>query len=663
MDNGVPHSATDVRDMIMGILSAPENTADPDRWLSLISTKRDPEIDEQLTSLKEKIKHNIIETPLTEQDLEKRLTDLRQHMAKQNIDGFLVPRSDEFQGEYVPARAERLAWITGFTGSAGSAIILKESAAFFTDGRYTIDAKANVPASLFNICSISPNQGDVPTIQPTDWISKNLSPGGVLAYDPWLHTKSQITDYNNAAELASGSLEPCTKNPLDLAWLNQPPPPLSLTVEHPLAFSGETSRKKRTDLAVHLVRKKCDAVVLTLPEDIAWLLNIRGNDVPCTPLPLCFAIAFKDKTVQLFINIEKMAPGLMHSLGASVRTFPIEKFESALADLGREGNAVSVDPTKTAMAVFQILDEHKALIIEEPSPCQLPKACKNKIEVAGTIAAHIRDGVSLCRFLARLSKQDFIEKHSELSAATILEEYRSTNDYFRGLSFDTISGMGSNGAIVHYRVTPKTDKSLTDGEIYLVDSGAQYLDGTTDVTRTVALKTPSDEMKDRFTRVLKGHIQVALSVFDMGTAGDALDKKARASLKVVGLDFAHGTGHGVGSYLSVHEGPQGISPRAKTPFEPGMIVSNEPGYYKEGAYGIRIENLVVVQSTNEGKLKFKTLTMAPIDANLIDTRLLDDEEIAWINDYHDTVKKKIGPLLQKTDPAAAAWLIKATKAL
>lgn len=670
-DAGSDKTASDIRDLLAGVQAAPADIADPDRWIALAAGSNDnEELREQLKALQSTIKRVPDDGQgADEQAVTARVHDIRDELKKQGVNGFIVPRADEFQGEYVPARAERLAWATGFTGSAGSAVILDEKAGFFTDGRYTLQARAQVPAAVYDICSISKNQDPTPTISPTEWVEQNLPRGAKLGFDPWLHTANQVKGFEEAAQKAGGTLVPVDTNPLDAAWTDQPAAPISPVVEHPMAYAGKSSADKRAELGATLKQKNADAFAVTLPEDVAWLLNIRGGDVPCTPLPLSFAIAHDDGTVDLYIDRRKLSPGLEQTLGSDVRIHDLEEFQNGLETLGKAGKTVLLDPDKSPVGAQYVIEDAGGTVQHGTDPIQLPKAQKNATEVQGTIDAHIRDGVALTRFLARLGEQGAAAKYSEIGAADLLQSYREENEKFRGLSFDTISGAGGNGAIIHYRVTEKTDAPLTAGPVYLVDSGAQYLDGTTDVTRTVAMDNVTDEMKENFTRVLKGHIQVAKTIFPEGTDGIGLDEKARKALQDVGLDFAHGTGHGVGSYLSVHEGPCGIHPRAKTPLEPGMIVSNEPGFYKEGEYGIRIESLVVVEDTgktdDDGKklYGFRTLTMAPIDPNLIEPSLLDDDELEWLNEYHEKVRNTLLPELQKKDPDAADWLKEVTKPL
>lgn len=661
---GEKRSIAEVKETLKGINAAPADLGEPLRWVKLFSTGGSAEIIQQLSALKEQLAAN-------QNDLKQnKLADLRAEMAARGVEGFFVPRADEFQGEYVPSRAERLAWVANFTGSAGFAVVLKEKAAFFTDGRYTLQANSQVDKNSFEICSVSEKQDPIPTITPTEWIEKNLPRGAKFGIDPWVHTPNDMKRIKDAVEKAGGTLVLLDSNPLDAAWKNQPPAPLAPVVPQPLKFAGKSSDDKRDDIAGVLQAKSVDALAITLPEEICWLLNIRGGDVPCTPFALSYAIAHKDGTVDWFIDQRKVTEETKQWIGSDVRLHDLNLFADTLGDLASTAKKIWIDPGSAPVKAEEIVKASGGSVHSEKSPLQLMKAKKNDVEIAGTIAAHIRDGVAVTRFLSAILDQGAAAKHTELSSSDLLQKIREEGENFRGLSFDTISGAGGNGAIVHYRSSPETNKPLLSGPIYLVDSGAQYFDGTTDITRTVAVDNVTAEMKDHFTRVLKGHIQVAMSVFPEGTVGKELDDKARAALKEVGLDYAHGTGHGVGSYLSVHEGPCGISPRSTTvPFEPGMIVSNEPGYYKEGAYGIRIENLVTVIDTGKtddnGKklLGFKTLTMAPIDRNLIEPTLLTDAELKWLNDYHAEVKTTLLPLVQKVDAKAAAFLEEATKPL
>ena len=653
-----------IKSLIRGIGAAPEDMGAPDRWLMLVPGSSDPARAAQFRTFKDLVALTQSQLDLSgpPAEIEGRVAALRAEMKKLGINGFVVPRGDEFQGEYVPAAAERLARATGFTGSAGSAIILDASAAFFTDGRYTLQAREQVPASVFTICSTAPDQMPTPTITPAQWIEQNLPRGAKLGFDPWLHTPSDVKYLEAAVAKAGGTLVPVSTNPLDASWPDRPARPISPAVAHPLEYTGMESAQKRALLATELKRQSAGACVLTLPEDIAWLLNIRGNDVPCTPFVLSYAVAHQDCSLDLFIDRRKLAPGLEAHLGPQVRIHDIEGFVPALGLLGQSSLRVLIDPIRTPARVETALGNSGAIVVYGEDPCQLPKAIKNPVEIQGMINAHVRDGAALTRFLAIACDPDGAARLDELSAAETVRKFRAENEKFRGLSFESIAGAGGNGAIVHYRSTDKTNRPLTSGPVFLLDSGAQYLDGTTDVTRAMAVGAVTPEMKENFTRVLIGHIRLASHVFPQGTTGDVLDKLARSSLKEKDLDYAHGTGHGVGCHLSVHEGPCGISPRStKVPLQAGMVISNEPGYYKTGEYGIRIENLVLVEDAGQGMLKFKTLTMAPIDRKLIEASLMTDDELKWLNDYHAEVRRNLLPLLGDKDPKAASFLAEATE--
>jgi Xaa-Pro aminopeptidase len=649
---GSPYDLAQLRDLVAGVLAAPPGY-EPDAWAALVVPEPTPALTRQLHAFAATLPHAGGTPPGAAED---RLRRLRTELARRGVDGFLVPRADEHQGEYVPRRADRLAWLTGFTGSAGLAIVLAEQAALFVDGRYTLQAPAEADARLYAMRHI----GEEP---PARWLAETLRPGATLAYDPWLHTPGELERYRAAVERAGGKLAALPDNPLDAVWRDQPPPPLAPVVVQAQSHAGETAADKRHRLAAGLAKAGVDAAILTAPDSIAWLLNIRGGDVPHTPLALAFAILHRDARVTLFIDRRKLAPGLLEHLGNEVAVVPPGALGAALEELGKAGRQVQVDPASAAW-IFDQLGDSGARILRAADPCQLPKACKNPVELAGTRAAHRRDGAALSRFLAWLAREAPGGAVTEIAASDRLEDYRRAGEHFRDLSFPTISGAGPNGAIVHYRASAKTERRLEPGTLYLVDSGAQYLDGTTDVTRTVTIGTPSDEMRDRFTRVLRGHIALALARFPAGTSGSQLDVLARAPLWAAGLDFDHGTGHGVGSYLAVHEGPQRISklPNAQA-LLPGMIVSNEPGYYKTGAYGIRIENLVVVTPLDRSAgwerelLGFETLTLAPIDRALVVAEMLDPAERQWLDAYHARVHSEIAPLV---DAETAAWLAEVT---
>jgi Xaa-Pro aminopeptidase len=647
-----------VEALIKGVLAAPLGVGTG--WHVLVANQMTPELAGQLEALRASMaagyRDGLASADFEQLPRPERLRRLRKELTGRAFDGFIVPRADEHQGEYVPPRGQRLAWLTGFTGSAGLAIVLRDRAALFVDGRYTLQAAAQVDTGLFEIHHLI----DEP---PAQWLVAALTAAAVLAYDPWLHTPHEIERFRAAAEKAGAVLRAVSDNPLDRVWPGQPAAPIAPVVPHPERFSGESAQSKRTRLGRALQEESIAAVVLTMPESIAWLLNIRGGDVPHTPLPLSFAILRQDGAVTLFIDRRKLAPGLERHLGNQVTIEPPEGLGPALDDLAAAGVRVQVDPATAAAWVFDRLDAANAKIHRAADPCLLPKACKNAAEVDGTRAAHRRDGAALTRFLAWLASEAPKGGLCEIAASDRLEAFRRENENFRDLSFSTISGAGSNGAIVHYRAMPETEKRLEPGTLYLLDSGAQYLDGTTDVTRTIAIGEPTQEMRDRFTRVLKGHIALALARFPKGTTGTQLDGFARRALWQEGLDYDHGTGHGVGSYLGVHEGPQRISKAVNgQALLPGMIVSNEPGYYKTGAYGIRIENLVLVQPSEAAAeremLGFETLTLAPIDRNLIDPSLLEDEEIDWLDEYHQRVRETLTPIV---DQATAGWLAEVTQ--
>ena len=641
-----------VRALVAGVLAATPAALESD-WMRLVAPEPSPELKSALAALAAELAGAPAPPPPGPAE---RLALLRGALRRRGVHGFLVPRADEHQGEYVPLCAQRLAWLTGFTGSAGLAIVLPASAAVFVDGRYTLQAKAEVEAALYHLRHLTEEPA-------TEWIAATLKPGEILGYDPRLHTPIEVERYRAAAEKAGGALKALEDNPLDAVWAGRPPAPLGPVVPHALSFAGAGAEAKRQTLAERLVADGVDAAVLTQPDSIAWLLNIRGADVPHTPLALAFAILNRDGTVDLFIDSRKLMPGLAEHLGNAVRLAPPAAFGEALQRLGAAHRRVLADPASAAW-VFDRLAAAGAEIHRAADPCQLPKSCKNAAELDGARRAHRRDGAALTRFLAWLAATATTGGLGEIAASDRLEQFRRDGELFRDLSFPTISGAGANGAIVHYRASPKTERRLEPGTLYLVDSGAQYLDGTTDVTRTVAIGAPSAEMRDRFTRVLKGHIALATCRFPRGTSGSQLDTLARRALWDVGLDYDHGTGHGVGSYLAVHEGPQRISKVPSTqPLLPGMIVSDEPGYYKTGAYGIRIENLVAVTSLGRGEserelLGFEVLTLAPIDRALVEPALLEPGEIAWLDAYHARVRAELAPLV---DAETRRWLDEATQ--
>ncbi|MFM2129622.1 MAG: hypothetical protein RL477_1168 [Pseudomonadota bacterium] len=643
-----------VRDLLAGVLAAPESV-DADAWMALVALRPRAELKAQLRALKACM------AARSPRDLPpaERLGALRARLTALKLDGFIVPRADAHQGEYVPASDQRLAWLTGFTGSAGWAVVLADRAALFVDGRYTLQAKGEVDAKSFSI-------QHVVRLPPARWIAANIGRGRVLGYDPWLLTPRDVARFEAACKDAGARLKALARNPLDAIWRARPAAPISPILPMPQRFAGESSAHKRAALGAALAAADTDAAVLTQPDSIAWLLNVRGADVENSPLPLSFAVLGKDGRVQMFTDPRKLAPETPKHLGAHVVVRPFAEFGAALDALGAKKRTVLADPATAPAWVFRRLSRAGASLREGADPCQMPKACKNPAELRGIRAAHARDGVAMARFLAWLAREAPKGKLTEIAASDVLEQMRAGGRHFRGLSFPTISGAGPHGAIVHYRATPATDRRLGPGEIYLLDSGAQYLDGTTDVTRTLFVgggRRPTAAMKEQFTRVLKGNIQLSMARFPAGTSGSQLDVLARRALWQAGLEYDHGTGHGVGHFLNVHEGPQRISQVPNTvALRPGMVVSNEPGYYKAGAYGIRIEHLLAVREDGKGaggrKMHaFEVLTLVPVERRLIDPKLLDAEERAWLNAYHARVLKVVGPHL---DRAERAWLQRAT---
>jgi Xaa-Pro aminopeptidase len=646
-----------LRHLVAGVVSAPRGER-PKDWMTLVAPARSPALEVQLAALEEEIAAGRpVEVAARGADRGARLAALRKELGRQKLDGVLVPRADEFQGEYVPPRAERLAWLTGFTGSAGLALALMERAAVFIDGRYTLQVRDEVDGGLYEYRHIT----DEP---PEAWLAQHLPTGSRLGYDPWLHTADGLISIREAVERRGGQLVPSERNPVDAIWTDQPAAPIAPVVVHPIQYAGREAAEKRAAIGAELEKVGIDAAVISQPASLAWLLNIRGADVPRTPLPLGFALAHRDGTVELFMEPLKLAPGIETHLGNGVSVSPPAEFGRALERLGGQHRKVLVDRGSGALWITERLKSAGATPVPGEDPCALPKACKNETELSGMRNAHRRDGVAVTRFLAWLDAHVGKGEIDELAAVEKLAQFRRMGELFRDFSFDTISGAGPNGAIVHYRSSPRTNRKLQQGELFLLDSGAQYLDGTTDITRTVPIGTPTPEMRDRFTRVLKGHIALGSARFPRGTSGSQLDVLARRALWEVGLDYDHGTGHGVGSYLAVHEGPHRIS---KVPNRvallPGMIVSNEPGYYKTGAYGIRVENLVAVQAEpalagGMPMLSFETLTMAPIDLRLVDTKIMTADEIAWLDAYHQRVRESLTPLL---DAPTATWLAQATR--
>ena len=587
-----------------------------------------------------------------------RLAALRTELTRRRLDGFVVPHSDEYQSEYLPACNERLAWLTSFTGSAGAAVVLKDKAAIFVDGRYTLQVRQQTDAKQFE-------PRDLTTEGPNAWLEANAPKDARIGYDPWVFSAASAEALRQSVEKAGATLVPADGSPIDAVWLDRPAPPSDKAKPHPAEVAGESAESKRTRIAEEVKKQGADAAVLSQTDSICWLLNVRGSDTPHTPFVLSYAILNADGSVDWFVDARKTSPDLTQHLGNAVRLCDPNEFPAALDALA--GKTIIADPNWTAAAAFERLEKAGAKIKRVLDPCQLPKACKNATEIEGARQAHIRDGAALTRFLAWMAREAPNGHLTEIEAAEALEGYRRQNGALTDLSFDSISGAAPHAALPHYRVTKSSNRKINRDEIYLIDSGAQYPDGTTDVTRTMIVGEPTGEMRDRFTRVLKGHIALATMRFPEGTTGAALDAFARKPLWDAGLDYDHGTGHGVGSYLSVHEGPQNISKKPiLQPLKPGMICSNEPGYYKEGEYGIRIENLVVVTEPkpipggDRPMMEFETITLAPIDLNLVEVKLLTDEERVWLNQYHIRVRETLAP---QVDDETRAWLKHATKAI
>ncbi len=594
---------------------------------------------------------------------EARLDALRKELSNRGLDGFVVPISDEHMSEYVGAYAQRLAWLTGFGGSAGTAVILTDpahnpAAAMFVDGRYVLQVRDQVDARFYAYET-------VPQTSVAKWLGQHAPAGARIGYDPWLHGKGWVAAARKALAGTGGELVAVESNPIDAVWEDRPVPSPAPAVVHEETYAGVPSQAKREEISAWLTEQKLDAAVITALDSIAWLLNIRGADVDRTPVSLSYVLAHADGTADLFIAEEKVTPDLARHLGNAVRIRKRSAFVPALRDLA--GKRIAVDPERAVEAIFATLEQAGAEIVEARDPAVLPKAIKNAVEQQGHRDAQARDGAAVSRFLRWLEQNGPSGTVTEMSAADALQDFRQQSGDLRDLSFDTISGAGPNGAIMHYRVSEETNRTLEPGSVYLVDSGGQYPDGTTDITRTVwvgGAGEPSAEVKDRFTRVMKGHIAIARAVFPRGTAGHQLDVLARQFLWQAGVDYAHGTGHGVGSFLAVHEGPQRIAKsaggQAGTDQElvPGMIISNEPGYYKAGAFGIRLENLVLVESrqidgAEDDYMGFETLTLVPFDASLLDLSLMTPDDIAWWNAYHAQVLVVIGPRLEGED---RAWL-------
>jgi Xaa-Pro aminopeptidase len=586
-----------------------------------------------------------------------RVARLRAELARRGLDGLVVPRADRQQNEYLPPSEERLAWLSGFTGSAGLAIVLTERAALFVDGRYTVQADAQVDRNIFSIEHLV----DSP---PDQWLEANLSEGAKLGYDPWLHTTESADKLRKACNNAGAELVAVADNPIDALWTDRPAPPAAAVKLHDIKYAGESAADKLRRIQAEVAKARADVLVVSDPQNVAWSFNIRGGDIAHTPLALAFACVPREGKPALYVDPAKLDDVVRAALADIADVRAQDDLARDLAALG--GKTVRLDRASAVDALTRLVSEHGGKPVRAADPITFMKAVKNHAEIAGSREAHKRDGAALTRFLAWFAREAPAGKLTEIDTVEALESFRRETGLLKDVSFPTIAGSGPNGAIVHYRVTRASNRKIGLNELFLVDSGAQYEDGTTDVTRTVVVGEPSEEMRDRFTRVLKGHIAIATVEFPENISGAQLDPLARVALWQAGLDFDHGTGHGVGSYLSVHEGPARISKLGTVALRRGMILSNEPGYYKTVSYGIRTENLVLVIAAPEpeGAEKplngFETLTLAPIDRALIDTRMLTAKERHWLDSYHARVREMIGPLV---DNETRGWLEQATRLL
>lgn len=589
---------------------------------------------------------------------EARLKALRERLEKDRLDGFVVPICDEHMSEYVGDYAQRLAWLTGFGGSAGTAVVLQDKAAIFVDGRYTVQVRDQVDGNLYDYVAIAEQS-------VAEWIHGQAEQGSTIGYDAWLHTKDWVRSTSAKLDKKGIKLVPAKPNPLDAIWEDQPPRSPEKLLVHPDQFAGKSASEKRADIAQWLMDNGHEATVIAALDSVAWLFNIRGKDISNTPVPLAYAIVRPDETATLFVAPEKMTGEVREHLGNAVEVRDYTDFSDALGALA--GKNVAVDPERSVAAIFKALDDAGVDIVETRDPTILAKAIKNEVEINGHRAAQARDGAALTKFLHWMAIEAPKGGQDELSVAARLSEFRGENEELKDLSFRTISAAGDHGALPHYSVDEETNQPIEMDSLYLVDSGGQYLDGTTDVTRVVAVGEPTEEMRKRYTQVLQGHIALAQAVFPKGTSGGQLDPLARQYLWADGVDYGHGTGHGVGSYLSVHEGPQRIASFGgkSEPLVPGMILSNEPGYYKSGAFGIRIENLILVEEreidgAEQEMLGFETLTFAPLERKLIAVEILSPAQRQWVDDYHAKVRAVIGPQL---DGSARDWLEAQTAAL
>ncbi|MEP3427198.1 MAG: aminopeptidase P family protein [Roseibium sp.] len=584
---------------------------------------------------------------------------LRTELKRRGLDGFLIPRADAHQGEYVPPHDCRLQWLTSFSGSAGTAAVLGNDAAIFVDGRYTIQVREQVDVDVF------PPQHLI-NEPVSGWLSKRLKPGQKLGIDAMLHTVREVRRLRDVCKEAGAELVTLDDNPVDSVWADRPKPPLGQVSIYPVALAGKSAKDKISEIQAAIKDKKAEACVLTQPDSIAWLFNIRGSDVSHTPLPLSFATIPAEGKPSLFIDGRKLSNSVRSDLSDLTDIVEPSDFKAGLQALGKAGAPMMIDPALAGIGIAEAITDAGGTLVEAQEPVLLPKAVKNKTELQGARDAHIRDAAAYVNFLCWFDETAPSGDLDEIGAAEKLEEFRRETGVLKDISFDTISGAGPNGAICHYRVSRTSNLKIPVGRPFLIDSGAQYEDGTTDITRTLAVGEATDEMKKHFTLVLKGHIAISTAKFPEGTSGAQLDTLARIDLWKAGLDFDHGTGHGVGAYLGVHEGPQRIAKTGTVPLKPGMILSNEPGCYPAGEYGIRLENLEIVTESKEipggerPMLGFETITLVPFDLRLVDASLLTANEKAWLNRYHDKVRDVISPLVSGK---GKAWLEQATQSI
>jgi Xaa-Pro aminopeptidase len=581
-----------------------------------------------------------------------RIAALRAALGQKGLAGFVIPRADRHQNEYLPPDQERLLWATGFSGSAGLAVVLRDKAALFVDGRYTVQAAAQTDNDIFERLPAGEKAAQ-------NWLRQNLKRGDALGFDPWNHTYDFVQEMTDFCEALGARFVPLDANPIDALWTDRPAPPLGPISVRPLRLAGERADAKLARLGEAL---DADALLVSDPHNIAWAFNIRGSDVAHTPLPLAFALIPRQGPARLFVDPAKLTPPVAERLAPVATLHAPAELDAALVAEAKAGRKLAFD---RATAPFRLIDAFRVAggkFALAPDPLTLMKACKNPAEIAGSKAAHLSDAVALAKFLAWFDGVVAGNGETEIGAAVALEDFRAEDPTFRDVSFPTISAAGPHAALPHYRVGEGSNIAIAQG-LFLIDSGAQYDEGTTDITRTIAVGETTPEMRDRYTRVLKGHIAIATSVFPKGTTGAQIDAFARRALWEAGVDFDHGTGHGVGVFLSVHEGPQRIAKTGTTPLLPGMIVSNEPGYYAPERFGIRIENLVLVAprdiaGAEREMLGFETISLAPIDLRPVEPALLTAAEISWIDAYHARVREEVSPRL---DEATRAWLEQATR--